>query len=75
MGYKEQSPVHAGSKGEVPRFVFGMVRVRVGDGERVVEDRGRFMKMHAMPRKILDRLPRVPVELQWMLLISFTTTQ
>jgi hypothetical protein len=52
-----------------------MIRIRVSDRERVVEDRGSFVKRHAMRGNILDRLPRVPVELQWMLLISFTITQ
>jgi hypothetical protein len=52
-----------------------MIRIGVSDGERVVEDRGRLVKRNAMPGKILGRLSRIPVELQSMLRLSFTTSQ
>jgi len=52
-----------------------MIRIGVCDGEGVIEYRGRLVKRHTMPGKILDRFPRIPVELQSMLRLSFTLSQ
>ena len=72
MGYNQQTPVRAGAKGEVARLVLGMVRVRVGNRQGIVEDGCRLMERHAMFEKILRSLPWIPLELQIALPASFT---
>jgi len=75
MGDNQQASLRAGPESESTRLVLGMIRVGVGYGQGIVEDCRCLMKRHAMLGKIFRGLPRIPLELQFALLASFTTNQ
>lgn len=64
MSDNQQSPLRTDTEGQPARLALGVVGVRVGYREGIVEDRRGVVKRYAVFAKILRGLPRIPLEPQ-----------